>query len=211
MLSINLGCGSLAIEDWENLDNDSSLIDWFTLHKPELLPFFKVHDVSKGLPYDDESVDRIYLSNLIEHLEPTECRRLLKECLRVIKYDGKVRILVPDLDIILKHYIEYTMSIFNDGQPEIFKNALPSEKLAYIIFGNLYNSDPNYPKDGTYLGHKMIYNFKSLYHLLSDIGFKVIYNSNTFNDIINVEKKHLPMWYMLTIEAKKPKGEQNEN
>lgn len=200
-ISINIGCGSLAIKGWENLDYDKSLIDWFLHYSPDLLPFFKVHDASKGLPYSNKSVDRIYLSNFIEHLEPIECRRFLRECLRVLKYDSKIRILVPDMDVILKYYNEGKMEIFNEGQPEMFKKSSSSAKLAYILFGNLYNSEPNYPKDDVYLGHKMAYNFESLSHLLTEIGFKITYNYNIFDDILELERTHLPLWYMLIIEA----------
>lgn len=202
MTNLNIGCGSLAIKEWDNLDYDSTLINWFLTYSPSLLPYFKVHDVLNGIPYPNESVDRIYLSNFIEHLEPIECRKFLRECLRVLKYNGKLRILVPNMDVILKHYNENNMDIFNEGQPEMFKKSSASAKLSYILFGNLYNSDPNYPKGGMYLGHKMAYNSESLSCLLSEVGFKIT-NSNAFQDILDMERDHLPLWYMLIMEAEK--------
>lgn len=202
MTDLNMGCGSLAIKKWDNIDYDKTLINWFLTYSPDLLPYFKVHDVLNGIPYSNDSVDRIYLSNFIEHLEPIECRKFLRECLRVLKYNGKVRILVPDMDIIIKHYNENNMDIFNEGQPEMFKKSSSSARLSYILFGNLYNSDPNYPKDNMYLGHKMAYNLESLSSLLLEIGFKIT-KSNTFDDILYLERNHLPLWYMLIVEAEK--------
>lgn len=201
---LNIGCGSLAIKGWENIDCDASLISWFELENPDLLPFFKLQNVLKEFNYANESIDRIYLSNFIEHLEPIECRRLLANCLNALKVGGRIRILVPDMNKVLRSFNNNQMDMYNSGQPEMFKSSSPSSKLAYILFGNLYNADQNYPKDDHYLGHKMAYNSESLNELLDTVGFmRVMDDSSRFEDILEFEKQHLPMWYMLAIEAEK--------
>lgn len=212
--SLNIGCGSLALEGWENIDSDISLINWFKTHNRELLSFFKVKDALKDFNYADESVDRIYLSNFIEHLEPIECRKLLTNCHNSLKNDGRIRIVVPDMSVILNKYDNGKMDDFNEGQPEMFDIATSPAKLAYMLFGNLYNADPKYQHGNHYLGHKMAYNYSSLRDLLVEIGFKdiVIYeqtgsskvgSSKVFQDVYYIENHHLPMWYMLIAEAGK--------
>lgn len=210
LTSLNIGCGSLAIKGWENIDCDASLINWFKLHDPDLLPFFKLKNALKEFDYKDESLDRIYLSNFVEHLEPIECRSLLSNCLRALKPDGHIRIVVPDMYTILRHYNNDQMNTYDSSQPEMFKKSSRSAKLAYMLFGNLYNADPNFPQGDNYIGHKMAYCYESLHDLLAEVGFNSILEiepvSNDqciFSDITEFEQQHLPMWYMLVMEAKK--------
>jgi SAM-dependent methyltransferase len=54
------------------------------------------HDVRKPLPFEDDSVDEIYTSHLLEHLTYADGLRFLEELRRVIKPDGIIRIVSPD-------------------------------------------------------------------------------------------------------------------
>lgn len=81
-LKLNLGCGEVVIRrnGWKNYDAH---------------PFegAEQQDISK-LPEADNTVDRIVMSHVLEHLEdPT---KVLKECYRVLKPGGAVVIAVPD-------------------------------------------------------------------------------------------------------------------
>lgn len=62
---------------------------------------FRQHDVRNGLPYNTNSVDFIYSSHFLEHLTYEEGRKFLSECRRVIKPDGAMRLIVPDVNYIL--------------------------------------------------------------------------------------------------------------
>jgi 2-polyprenyl-3-methyl-5-hydroxy-6-metoxy-1,4-benzoquinol methylase len=53
------------------------------------------HDVSRGIPYPDETFDVVHSSELIEHLIDTEF--FLRECRRVLKIGGKLVISTPNL------------------------------------------------------------------------------------------------------------------
>jgi SAM-dependent methyltransferase len=56
------------------------------------------HDVRKPLPFEDDSVDEIYTSHLLEHLTYADGLRFLEELRRVIKPDGIIRIVSPEYD-----------------------------------------------------------------------------------------------------------------
>src|SRR5207302_349822 len=50
--------------------------------------------------------DAVYGSHVLEHLEPEAAMRLLRECFRILKPGGIVRIVVPDLGVIVRLYLQ---------------------------------------------------------------------------------------------------------
>lgn len=91
---LNIGCGNHFHADWENIDMVSN--------SPEV----RAHDLRKGLPYENEVFDACYSSHVLEHLTPENGRKFVEECFRVTKTGGAIRIVVPDLEQIVLHYIE---------------------------------------------------------------------------------------------------------
>ena len=47
----------------------------------------------------------VYHSHLLEHFSKCDARKLLKECFRVLKTGGVIRIAVPDLEKIAREYL----------------------------------------------------------------------------------------------------------
>jgi predicted SAM-dependent methyltransferase len=70
-------------------------------------------DITKGLPFKDSSVDKIYTAHVLEHLFYEDSLKVIDEIYRVLKKDGVVKIIVPDL-------IEGIQALF-DGK---FKDAM---------------------------------------------------------------------------------------
>ena len=60
---------------------------------------------SEGIPAPSQSVDLIYHSHLLEHLDQEEGEDLIKECFRVLKPGGILRVVVPDLERICRDYL----------------------------------------------------------------------------------------------------------
>jgi SAM-dependent methyltransferase len=63
------------------------------------------HDLRKGIPYADESVDAVYHSHLFEHLDREAVPGFLAEIRRVLRPGGSLRIVVPDLEVDARAYI----------------------------------------------------------------------------------------------------------
>lgn len=80
--------------------------DWVNLDASAVFPGVIKHDLRRELPFSDEHFDAVYGSHVLEHLEPAAAARLLRECHRVLKPEGIVRIVVPDLEAIAKLYLE---------------------------------------------------------------------------------------------------------
>jgi SAM-dependent methyltransferase len=64
-----------------------------------------VHDLRGGIPFADGTVDVVYHSHLLEHIDRAEAPRFLHECYRVLKNTGILRIVVPDLEFLAAQYI----------------------------------------------------------------------------------------------------------
>jgi len=64
-----------------------------------------VHDLRKGIPLRDQSCDVVYHSSILEHFEQDSALIFLKECFRVLKPDGVIRVAVPDLERMCRLYL----------------------------------------------------------------------------------------------------------
>jgi len=91
---VNLGCGERYREEWLNFDLN-----------PRNTAVTKC-DLLRGIPLAAESCDVVYHSHVLEHLRPDEARSLLGECYRVLKPEGVLRVVVPDLEQICRLYIK---------------------------------------------------------------------------------------------------------
>jgi predicted SAM-dependent methyltransferase len=65
---------------------------------------YRQWDAKAGIPYPTGSVDAIYSSHMLEHLTYAEGQSLLKECRRVIRPDGAMRLIVPDAGLLQRWY-----------------------------------------------------------------------------------------------------------
>ena len=120
---LNLGCGTAASDHPDVVNIDWSVYlrvrrsAWGRALAPVLfrgerrarydsLPGnVRVHDLSKGIPFPDGSVDVVYHSHLLEHLDREVAEAFLREVRRVLKAGGIHRIVVPDLEKICRAYL----------------------------------------------------------------------------------------------------------
>ena len=59
------------------------------------------------LPFEDEMVDEIFSSHALEHIGKYEVIPTLKEWRRVLKFDARLTIEVPDLEWVCKNWLKY--------------------------------------------------------------------------------------------------------
>ncbi len=90
---LNVGCGRCYHPSWTNID--------LVACAPEV----RQYDLRRGLPYADYTFDGVYHSHVLEHLTPDAAEFMLGECLRVLKPGGILRVVVPDLEGIARHYL----------------------------------------------------------------------------------------------------------
>ena len=91
MIKINMGCGWRDFgKDWIHIDGGD-------------YPHLDSKDIF-NLPYEDNSVDLIYASHVIEYFNREEVKDVLNEWIRVLKPNGKLRLAVPDFEVIVGLY-----------------------------------------------------------------------------------------------------------
>ncbi len=90
---LNLGCGTRFHPDWLNID--------FVASSPEVMSC----DLRNGIPFPDANFEAVYHSHLLEHLHKDQATRFLQECHRVLKSGGVIRVVVPDLEGIVRGYL----------------------------------------------------------------------------------------------------------
>jgi predicted SAM-dependent methyltransferase len=103
MKLLNLGCGTRHHDEWTNIDFCSTGTS------------VMAYDLRKGIPLDSETFDVVYHSNLIEHFSKEDAQEFLKECYRVLRYGGILRIAYPDLEQIVLHYIRLLKEMKNEN------------------------------------------------------------------------------------------------
>ena len=90
---VNLGCGKRYHPDWINID--------ITANGPGVIQ----HDLSKGIPLPDASCDVVYHAAVLEHMRRGDALIFLRECYRVLKPGGIIRVGVPDLEKLCRLYL----------------------------------------------------------------------------------------------------------
>lgn len=90
---LNLGCGRRRHPHWTNAD----LV-------PDATDVRRV-DLRRTLPFADGTFTAVYASHVLEHLAPADGAALVREIGRVLVPGGIIRIVVPDLEGIVRAYL----------------------------------------------------------------------------------------------------------
>lgn len=90
---INLGCGRTYHPEWDNFDLAPA--DERVRHL----------DLLKRFPFHDGSYSYCYSSHVLEHMPRSHAPGFLKEIHRVLRPGGVARIVVPDLEGIVRCYL----------------------------------------------------------------------------------------------------------
>ena len=171
---LNIGCGGNGVSGWLNLD---------------LFPAPGVNclwDARRSLPFRSRSCEGIFCEHFLEHLEYTlEVPTFLRECKRVLKAGGVIRILVPDGEAYLHAYCHGGW----DGLRKL--RQLDSNKRD-PWFGHQYESRMELINMVFRQGveHAFAYDFETLNHVLTQVGFTNVRKCSprdSFNSKMNLD------------------------
>ena len=148
---LQLGAGMNAIDGWFNTD--------LMPRRFEIVPL----DAGKSFPLPDSAFQFAFSEHQIELLSFDDARSMLKECYRVLKPGGTVRIATPSLDVLValcssektgdqQKYIEWVTDQF---LPDV------NEYRDTIVVNNAFHG----------WGHQFIYDFATLGDSMSQAGF----------------------------------------
>lgn len=202
MKILNLGCGTKTSSSPEVINIDWSA--YLRLKKNPILrvitPLFlkgerserftslpsniMVHDLSKGIPFGSNSVDAVYHSHLLEHLDRGTARRFLLEVKRVLKPGGIHRIVVPDLEKLCNDYLLHIAACEKDpseaANHEKFIGAMIEQSVRREAYGTSQQPLLRRYSENLLLGdarrrgetHQWMYDRISLGELLISLGYE---------------------------------------
>jgi predicted SAM-dependent methyltransferase len=131
---------------------------WITIDRINKVDL--VWDLSKGIPFPDNSVDRIYSSHLFEHLMYADILKLLSESKRVLKPGGEFSICVPNAKIFLDAY-------YGINKEKVIKENIWEYGYNYTTKIDLVNYIA-YMRDE----HKYMFDDENLLFILGKNGFE---------------------------------------
>ena len=122
-------------------------------------------DATKKFPFEDCTFDYVYSEHFIEHVDYTTGLEVLRECFRVLKRGGKIRVTTPDLKFLMRLY-------------DTEKTELERMYIKNILSSFYYNREGDEYPDAFILnnnfrawGHRFIYDCKTLSDSLKICGF----------------------------------------
>lgn len=170
MIKLNIGAGPLWNKDgWHTLD-----------HKFKDNSDTSIVGDAIDMPLEEESCSTLFTSHMFEHIPHTKLERILIEFNRVLKKDGTLRILTPDLKKVAMAYV--------NEDKEWFKNAkLEDENLRTDLgYGGMFMNFIVSPGQDTALysrnlnefiagyAHLYSYDFMMLKTLLERTGYYLV-------------------------------------
>lgn len=190
-IKLHLGCGKKNFgEDWIHIDGSH----YDHIHS---------HDIV-NLPFEENSVDLIYLSHVFEYFDVDERHGVLKKWLKVLKPGGILRLAVPDFEACAKLYVN---------------KSVPLSKYVGMFYGKWKMTEK------VTIYHKTLYDFTIMKKVLEDNGFNNVrrwdwrkVDHGKFDDYSQAYLPHMDKengtLVSLNVECVKPEGkvgDKNEN
>ena len=176
-----MGCGSHPFPGWINYDHN--IFIYFSripllkrlLKKMNFIPVgfkdfmdiavsenIQYADGGKKIPEINNTIDVLYSSHMLEHLDEEETHIFLTESMRILKKGGILRLVVPDFDKLIHGYSQHQnpSKFITDSCLVGKKPKSVIKKMQYLIQGHGW--------------HFSMYNKQTLVELLEKHGFKNI-------------------------------------
>lgn len=148
-MKISLGAGGVRLPGWIHVDYD-----------PGCRPDVRA-DLSVPLPFPDQVADFLHSEDFIGQLTFAQANDFLRECYRILKPGGALRLLTPDLDQLVRLYLARDPRLKELWQREV---GIP---LVIGTLGELVH------KALTFADQQSFYDEETLRALLEPIGFVV--------------------------------------
>ena len=145
---VHFGCGFNRLDGWINVDMDRAC-------KPDV-----VADLRQDLPFRSGAVDYIHSEDFVDQLELEGAYRFFRECHRILKENGVMRLLTPNLYEFAKRYVDGDQGLLKLWDEQV---GLPVKTRSLC---ELFNQ-------GMRLGgHTFLYDAETLVYVLKECGFE---------------------------------------
>ncbi len=153
---LHIGCGNNIIEGWLNAN--------FSPRSKDIIHL----DATQPFPFANSEFDYVFSEHMIEHIRFSDGCKMLGECFRILKENGKIRISTPNLAFLVALYQDEKTTLQKDyclwaNSKEATDNVV--ETTPYYLDTFVIN---NFVRDW---GHEFIYDEKTLQLSLETVGF----------------------------------------
>jgi predicted SAM-dependent methyltransferase len=184
VVKLNVGSFVSMFPDWRNSDIIPGLEQYAQQHGFT----YSRWSMADPIPYDDGIVDLIFSCHALEHVPRDVAAHFLRECHRVLKPGGIVRLLVPDAEVLCKAYLDGNLGQFDEWLTPEMKVAPDPAKLWEIMCAN----------------HRALYDWRTLYADLTAAGFGKVCRAEfgkSRSPVMQAEAKDLYPGLSLIVEA----------
>ena len=158
MLNVDIGGekGRDKVEGWSTLDVRGGA-DY-------------IHDLNSGEPFlfMDEEVNNFYCSHTLEHVKPWLVQFVVNEFYRCLKRKGKIRIVVPNVGLAMRWYVNNPDALTNSRYPK--KPPFYPELPMSLVLSWFFTATGNTKADGHYMG----FDRELLKYYLNAGGFRAV-------------------------------------
>ena len=131
-MKLNLGSGISGLDALDIVARDHS--DWKSIDICEGYPADEHYDISTGIREKNNSIDEIWMGDFFEHLLRIKAKFVMEECFRVLKHNGRMRMSVPDMAVVMPLWLAYNLQ---QDLPPQFYNGMPM--INPLLAQQLYN------------------------------------------------------------------------
>jgi predicted SAM-dependent methyltransferase len=117
-VQVNVGAGTVVLPGWINTD---------VLWRSDMYL-----DLTRPWPVPQQSIDRIYGDNVIEHFPLPVVRDVLRNCHRALRPGGGIRLATPDLERTARAYLE-DAALTSAHLDRHRRNGYPAEHAADML------------------------------------------------------------------------------
>ena len=163
---LQVGCGYNFLNGWLNADLSSGDI---------------YLNAKKKMPFKDNGFNFIFCEHFLEHLSLTGGLKFLKECHRILKTDGIIRITTPDLEKLIDLYFDKNRFVKRQELIEMLYGKEASLSSCELFNNHMHN-----------WRHKFIYDKNFITVTLTKIGFKDVTfcenKKSEHKELVNLER-----------------------
>lgn len=207
-VNLNVASGHYVLNGFINIDNSLflRLLPIYPLIKPfvnesrrQLFEKFIdakakatliTHNCVKRLPFEDSSVDHILCSHFIEHVYREEAKRIFEGFYEILKPNGTLHVIVPDIKKMATRYLNDDQEISADEFIEwigVTKRTRPKFLVQYMEMLGSFG-----------LFHRWMYDEDSLLDLLTSVGFMPQLVNDSVSQSWRADNNHLQVNLLVT-------------